>query len=126
MNNENLVKLDHDRAVEIGRKGGKRSAEVRRQKKTMRESLELLLSLPVTSGDIADELRELGIKDEDLTNVMALCIKVFQKALNGDIKAAEFIRDTIGEKPELQVNANMRTSDSPKIIICGSEKQGTE
>ena len=40
-----------EEAVKNGRKGGKKSAEVRAQAKTSREIVEMLDGLPVTDGD---------------------------------------------------------------------------
>ena len=34
-----------------------------------------------------------------LTGAEAIAVAVFKKALKGDIKAAEFLRDTAGQKP---------------------------
>lgn len=59
--------------------GGKKSGEVRRQRKTLREELLALLSDGNTQKDMN--------------------LAIIQKALNGDTKAYEVVRDTIGEKP---------------------------
>lgn len=68
----------------IATKAGKRSGEVRRARKTLREELLLLLS------------------DGNTQNKMSLAL--IEEALNGNkagsvTKAFETIRDTIGEKP---------------------------
>ena len=78
-NEENLKRLTSKEAREIGSKGGKRSGEVRRERKTLREELLLLLSTGNTQEKIS--------------------LALLQKALNGDTKAYEIIRDTVGEKP---------------------------
>ena len=72
-------------ASELGRAGGKKSGEKRREKKKLRELLEILLQRPAEGGD--------G------TNAEAMTVALFNKALAGDTKAFELIRDTIGEKP---------------------------
>ena len=59
--------------------GGKRSGEVRRQRKTLREELLALLADGNTQNKISTAL--------------------IDEALNGNVKAFETIRDTIGEKP---------------------------
>lgn len=59
--------------------GGKRSGEVRRARKTLREELLALLSDGNTQNKISTAL--------------------IDEALNGNVKAFETIRDTIGEKP---------------------------
>ena len=85
-NEQNLVSLA-DRTTkekrEIGIKGGKASGESRRRRKTLKEELLLLL--------------EQGDTQKNMT------LSVLAKALDGDLKAYEIIRDTIGEKPKEQV-----------------------
>ena len=48
-NSENLKRLSPSEARKNGRKGGKKSGEVRRAKKTMREVLEYLLQKEITN-----------------------------------------------------------------------------
>lgn len=80
-----------EEARERGRKGGIKSGEVRRARKTFKE--ELLLSL------------ELDDNNKRISSAL------IHKALNGDIKAFEAIRDTIGEKPKEKVeNTNVELS----------------
>lgn len=92
----------------IASKGGVNSGKTRRMKKTMRESAQMVLALK-TPDAIKKKLRELGIKDKDAINQTAVLIGVLQKALKGDVRAAEFLRDTAGENPQtpncLQTNA---------------------
>lgn len=101
-NSDNLRTLTSDEAREIGRKGGKASAKARQEKKQMRETLELLLSMPLENASI-DCLENIkGFKDlkgKNITVQDAIMIAQVQKALKGDIRAAEYIRDTAGQKP---------------------------
>ena len=64
---------------EIRQKGGIKSGEVRRARKTLKEELLLLLENGNTQNKIS--------------------LALIKKALKGNIKAFEVIRDTIGEKP---------------------------
>lgn len=66
-------------ARERGRNGGIKSGEVRRERKTLKEELLLLLSSNDTQKKISTALIE--------------------QAQNGNTKAFEIIRDTIEEKP---------------------------
>nr|DAF83001.1 MAG TPA: hypothetical protein [Bacteriophage sp.] len=100
---ENLTNITdnmtHSDFVEAGKKGGKASGEARRRRKLMREQMEILLTLPIKSRKIKEQLNELGIDDTELNNQMALVVSMYQKALKGDTRAFEILRDTIGEKP---------------------------
>ena len=73
----------------IATMGGIASGEARRAKKTMREVLEVLL--------------ETVDKDSDKTNIEVMMASAVRKAMNGDLKAMEFVRDTSGQKPDTQI-----------------------
>lgn len=117
MNSKNLKKSTHEEAVRDGRKGGLKKAENARRRKSIKEALELILTLP-PSGNTKSYMDHIGIEDEEQSNSIALAVAMFNKALKGDVKAAEYIRDSIGEKPDLNVNSNMNVSaNETKIRI---------
>jgi len=87
----------------IAKKGGVASGKARAAKKTFKEQLDILMSLPLKNDNIKARLRELGIEDDEITNQMAMNVVMFQEALKGNTKAFELIRDTKGEKPIEQV-----------------------
>ncbi len=70
-----------------GKKGGKASGKARKERKVLREELLLLLS-----------------KDDTQEKVSLALIK---QALDGNTKAFEVIRDTIGEKPVDKIDADL-------------------
>mgnify|MGYP000003507935 FL=1 len=72
-------------ARERGRKGGIASGESRREKKTFRETLEALLDRKLDGSR--------------LTGREAVAVALFEKAMSGDVKAFQELRDTVGEKP---------------------------
>jgi hypothetical protein len=72
---------------EISRRGGIRSGEVRRERKKFKEIFELLLAKKSTND-----------KGETATIKEIIAINTIAKAVKGDLKAVEIIRDTIGEK----------------------------
>lgn len=92
-------KIPKEEARKIQSKGGHASTKVRRERKAIRENLEILLALPVKNPTLKKKIKSLGIDDEDLSNQMAISISLFNEALHGNTKAFELIRDTIGEKP---------------------------
>lgn len=86
-----VTKRTKNEAREISKKGGIKSGESRRERKKLKEELLLLLS----EGD----------------NNRRMSLAIFERALNGDTKAFEVIRDTIGEKPKEQIeNTNIEMS----------------
>lgn len=107
-------------AREMGRKGAIKSAEVRREKKKMKDALKSLLKLPIKNGSLKDELKELGFEDEEMNNQLALLVAAYNRGLLGDIKAIEFIRDTIGEKPKEEIELK----EVPNIVDDIPRKNG--
>lgn len=88
---------------EYGKKGCIKSAEVRRKKKRMKESLNILLQLPIKRGkeyDIEEIQSFAQIKGKNITVEQALLIAQIQRALLGDTKAMEFIREASGQAEE--------------------------
>lgn len=91
--------LTTEEAQKRGRNGGKKSGEIRRQRKTMRESLLTMLSMELSE----EKLTEMGIDtstlDGDYTMQGALLSAMLREAVNGSEKAMALVRDTIGEMP---------------------------
>lgn len=95
---------------ENGRKGGIASGEAKRKKKAMRETLDVLLSMPMKSGkntDIEAIKNFASLKGKNINVQEAMIISMLQRAMKGDVKAAEWIRDTAGQKPVENMNMNM-------------------
>lgn len=91
-----------DEQKRIARKGGIASGKARREKKLMRETLDMLLSMPIKNGKLADvdDIRSFAaLKGKNISVQEAIMIAQIQKAMKGDTKAAEYVRDTIGQKP---------------------------
>ena len=67
-NEQNLIpfnKRSENEARERGKKGGQKSGETRRQKKAMKETMKMLLSLDMPDCEGKEELKQLGLEDED-------------------------------------------------------------
>ena len=112
-----------EEAKEKGRNGGIKSGEVRRAQKTMREAAKLLLSMKPTES-IRKNLDALGIEKNEQTNQMAILSKVLLNALKGDMDAAKFMRDTIGESPVMnhfEMNQVQETTVESPVNIYAVE-----
>ena len=113
---DNLIPMNQrtkEEQREIASKGGKASGEARRRKKTMRDNLELLLSMPLKKGKEADIDKAKNLQDFSVQNItveQAMLLAQVKKALKGDIDAFETIRDLIGEKPvnKTEVSASVQ------------------
>lgn len=84
-----------------GRAGGIKSGEARRKRKTLKEELLLLLSQGKTQEKMS--------------------LALIEKAMNGDTKAFEVIRDSIGEKPVDKVQANVFNYEESLKAVDGDE-----
>lgn len=85
-------------ASEKGKIGAKKSLDTRRKKKKLKEALTALMELPVSERN-KQSMRALGIDDKDMNNQMLVAVAAFQKAIKGDVRAMEFIRDMTGQQP---------------------------
>ena len=91
--------LSKEEAKEMGSKGGKASVKKRRERKAMKECFEMVLGLPLKDAKSREKIKNLGIKDKDINNQVAIIVSMVNEALKGNVKAYESIRDTIGERP---------------------------
>lgn len=95
---------DKETLSAYGKVGGVRSGEVRRAKKRMKESLEILLTMPLKARgqetDIEDVKAFAQLKGKNITVEQAMLIAQIQKALKGDTNALIFLRNTSGQSPE--------------------------
>ena len=118
-NQKNLVSLNdlsNERAREIRSMGGKAVVEKKRQKKAMKEMLNIILDLPLKSEKIKQEIVKMGINNEDVNNQTALLLKMFQKAMTGDVSAFNTLRDLSGNKPiDVVVQAEVSKETIEKI-----------
>lgn len=104
-NEKNLIPFTERTESEqraIQSKGGKASGAARRRKRDMAKAMKLLLDMPAVPGADA-YLQQFGFAEADMTNQMALLSAVFMKAMNGDVRAAEFVRDTAGYNPKIRL-----------------------
>ena len=128
--NKNLISLADRTAEErkeIGRKGGLKSAETRRKRQTMKETILAMLSQELKP----EQIEQYGIDPEtlngDYTMQSALIASMLREALNGSERAAQLLRDTIDEAPtnrqeirqEVITADDLQTIDNLKKYLTG-------
>lgn len=102
-------------AAEAGHKGGVANGEKSKMRKTIRKELEELLA----KHPIDKEGNE-----SELSYQSAMIAALLKKALKGDTKAFEIIRDTIGEKPAERITLaqiDQDTIDEVEKMVMGDE-----
>ena len=87
MNEQNLRPCEHKFTQEEAKKGAQKSAEARRKKRDLKLAIQTLLE-----ADIKD--KKTG---ETMSGAEAIAIAQFRKAMKGDSKAFEILRDTSGQ-----------------------------
>lgn len=87
-NEQNLIPEAHKLTVEEQSAGGKASGEARAARRDLRKALEALLDKEFSSKD-----------GTTLSGAEAIALKQMEKALKGDTRAFEVVRDTAGQKP---------------------------
>jgi len=87
-NEQNLRPSEHKFTQEEAKKGGVNSGKARRKRKAFAEAFNTLLERQFTDQN-----------GNQLQGVEAIAAKTFQAAMNGNLKAMQIIRDTVGEMP---------------------------
>lgn len=110
-NEQNLQPLGNDerskkKARELGAKGGKASGEARKRKKDLKACMEALLETMITDKKTGNQL----------TGAEAISMKQFEKALKGDAKAFELVRDTSGQSVVQKIQVAEVDADTIKGI----------
>ena len=104
-NIENLQPFTKENAKYYGKKGGIKSGIVRAERKSIKEQMQLLLSMPVLSQNKANMLLEAGFDETEINNQLLLTYTIFQKALTGDVKATSLVFKTIQNEDNEKSNA---------------------
>ena len=101
-NEQNLIPNSMRSPKEVrenGKKGGIKSGEVRKARKTLKETLLMML--------------EEGNTQDNIT------LALLERALKGDTKAYEVIRDTVGEKPTDKIEQSGELNNTITVKFCG-------
>lgn len=109
-----------EQLAEWGRKGGRANAEQHKKRKALKDTIEILMNMPVSKGKVADieSIRSFAeLNGKNITVDQAIMIRLVQKGLKGDLNAIAMLRDTIGEKP----TDKMEIKDTTPVIISGED-----
>ena len=115
---DNLKPCEYKLSQEEAKKGGIASGEARRRKRDIRLAMEALL-----------EKQYKGKDGKEISGAEAIALKQMEKALKGDAKAFELVRDTAGQKPiekVEQVNIDMEYDASVEYIKGLMKKRNEE
>ena len=108
---------------EIGRKGGLKSGETKRQRKTMKETILSMLSQELSLEKIEEFGIDPAMLNGDYTMQGAVIAAMFREAMNGSEKAAVLLRDTINEAPALRQEIQQEIITKEDTDLMDSLKQ---
>ena len=93
---ENLIPIQStEKARELGRKGGIKSGEVRRKKRALKETMAMLLELPVMDEKIAKRIEKFGVEPGALDNNTRLMYTLLQEAFKGNLSAIHEVQNIV-------------------------------
>ena len=116
-NEQNLRPSEYKLSQEEAKKGGIASGEARRRKRDLRLAMEMLLEKDITDKN-----------GRTVSGAEAIALKQFEKALKGDTRAFEMIRDTAGQKPverveQLNIDAEYEQSVAYVRKLMGDDAE---
>lgn len=121
---DNLAGKEHKLTAEDRLKGGKKSAEVRRERKAFRDMTEDFLSMVVkgeTVAEIKAEAEALGYDTNEWNAAQYAVMAQGLKMLRGDLPAFTMLIDLVGEKPADK--QQVAVGELPTINLVKSKKK---
>ena len=82
----------------IGRKGGIKSGQVKKERKKFKEDMELLLSLDIKDDKTKSTLKAFGIDEKNMNNQTLLMVGLFKAAMNGNVNAFKEIQGMVEQE----------------------------
>ena len=118
MNDENLIpnsKRTPSELREITSKGGKKSGESRRRKKSMKQVMDMLLEMPANTPQDWQLLADIGLNldelDEDtVNNILVVNAALLRNAKNGDVASIKELRSIIRDDDLLKHKIKIETA----------------
>ena len=126
----NFAVMDQEKRKEICRKGAEAVNKIKGEKRTAKEALENILTLRVNDKiisaadlepELAERLKRSGI---DITLYDLIQLVAAGRAVGGNMKAYELIRDTYGDMPikQIEVTENVTTDADRELMRQLSER----
>ena len=108
--------LSQQERHEMAIKGANASNKVQKEKKTMRETINRLMELPMLEGKSKEAIKKLGLEDNEINNQTALIVSMYQQALKGNVNAFNSLRDTSGNNFQ-DVKEQTEVPDKQYIVM---------
>jgi hypothetical protein len=108
---------DPEADKEIQRKGAETLNATHAQRRTMAETLDVLLRQAADPETIEALGLPAGATKQD-----AMLAAMYLQATEGNVKAGQFVRDTIGEQPTIKQEVEIMTDDDRKLLANISDR----
>lgn len=120
MQNADNLKPNSERTPEerksLAKKAGVASGAARRRKKSLKNTMKMLLDLPVSSYEDAQKLMDMGIDlQTDGNNQTLMLAALLREAADGNVKAVREIRSILGEQLETPLEAKEKRLHAQKL-----------
>lgn len=118
-----VTEISKEEARQRSSNGGKASGEARRRKRDMREMARMMLNNAMHDDAVAESIGENVelLEDEngkvDKSAMAVMLAKMILEAQSGNVKAADFVRDTAGYKPKEQVELDATVTEADKALL---------
>ena len=111
-----------EQQAEIASQGGIASGESRRRKRTVKQAMDWVMSLPVSDGRIKAKLKRMGIDTEDADNQTAVIVGLLGRALKGDPKTSALIFELLDDERK----SNSEQVESHNALVDAIRKRNNE
>ena len=126
-NKDNLIPINtRPDFKELSAKGGRVRAERIRERKALKETIEELLAMPIKKGDIKEYQSIAEAKGKNMTAQESMILAVMRKAMDGDVQAITFLRDTAGQKPVDKQEVNGAINSAGKLDSLLKQLKGED
>lgn len=102
--------------------GGKASGVARRRKRTVKQAVELVMSLPVSDPKVRAKLKKMGIDMDDADNQTAVVVGLLGRAMKGDPKASALLFEQLDDEGK----SNTEQVESHNALIDAIRKRNNE
>lgn len=124
---DNLIPLSErseEEARKIQSKGGKASAIARRERATVKRTMEMFLSQGVSDKRMLNRLKRMGFgldedgNEIDITNVAIIPMQIMVGVINGNPKMVEIALKLLGESGEdkIELTGSLELSEKVRMI----------
>lgn len=97
-NEHNLRRLSTSEAREIGKTGGIKSGEARRERSAARHFIQAFLALPPSAKNI-EILKTFGLPEHLINNMAVMLVGLINKGFSGDPRCVRLALEIAGELP---------------------------